>query len=193
MGACLDVSTMGKQSMQAPLDLSIFHKTKVCRFYQEGECKRGAKCRFAHGSKELQPVPDLCQCPKIEAGGRCEEPECSFAHHTSELHGLSGSETNPNSNDVVKPHRDHFYKTKLCKFHLKGSCLRGAKCRYAHDLSSQCPLPDLQCTRLCPMLTRTGSARTLHAALHPKHMNSRLYRACNQRCARQFKSSWLRN
>jgi len=113
-------------------------------------------------------VPDLCQCPKIEAGGRCEEPECSFAHHTSELHGLSGSETNPNSNDVVKPHRDHFYKTKLCKFHLKGSCLRGAKCRYAHDLSSQCPLPDLQCTRLCPMLTRTGECKDTSCCLAPK-------------------------
>jgi len=143
----------------APLNLSIFHKTKMCRFHQEGGCKRGAKCRFAHGSTELQPLPDLCQtkvCPMIEAGESCEDPECSFAHSSSELRALSGSEIKATSNDGLKPHRDDFYKTKMCKFHLKGSCLRGANCRYAHDSISKRPLPDLRCTRMCPTLTQTG-------------------------------------
>jgi len=146
----------------APLNPSILHKTKLCSHYHQGGCKRDATCRFAHGSTELRSLPDLCRtqkCPTIEAGGSCGEPECNFAHDTSELRALPSSWTNATSKDGVRPHRDNFYRTQMCKFHLKGSCRRGANCRYAHGSSSKRPLPDLRCTRLCQTLTQTGECK----------------------------------
>jgi len=146
----------------APLNTSIFHKTKVCMYYHQGGCKQGATCRFAHGSTDLRPLPDLCRtklCPTIKAGGSCGEPECCFAHDTRDLCALPSSQTNTTSKDGVKPHRDIFYRTQLCKFHLKGFCLRGANCKYAHGSSLKHPLPDSRCTRLCQTLTRNGECK----------------------------------
>lgn len=50
-----------------------------------------------------------------------------------------------------------FEKTKMCKFYSLGQCSRGSACRYAHDSAEINPLPDLVCTKLCPMLVSLGS------------------------------------
>lgn len=50
-----------------------------------------------------------------------------------------------------------FEKTKMCKFHVLGQCSRGSACRYAHDSVEIKPLPDLVCTKLCPLLVSLGS------------------------------------
>jgi len=49
-----------------------------------------------------------------------------------------------------------FIRTKMCKFHENGACLRGERCNYAHDDQAKRPLPNLQKTKLCPMLRRQG-------------------------------------
>jgi hypothetical protein len=52
-----------------------------------------------------------------------------------------------------------FQRTKMCKFHLLGVCLRGAECKYAHSvLTLQAP-PDLFRTKLCKTLLATGSCK----------------------------------
>merc|ERR1719356_2036119 len=47
-------------------------------------------------------------------------------------------------------------KTKMCSFHLNGSCERAEACSFAHDPSELQPKPDLQCTKLCPHLLKKG-------------------------------------
>eukprot|EP00439_Symbiodinium_sp_Y106_P039587 s287_g4.t2 len=74
-----------------------FVKTKLCSFYdarlsqpafEKGKCTRGAQCTFAHGSFELQQLPDLTKtslCPALMQFGACDDGACLFAHGVEEL------------------------------------------------------------------------------------------------------------
>jgi len=68
---------------------AAFAKTELCSFYAVGRCARGTGCRFAHGSGELEVLPDLTKtticrkwarqrCPLSAAG-------CRFAHGLRDL------------------------------------------------------------------------------------------------------------
>lgn len=67
----------------------IFRKTKMCTFFQQGNCQRGAACAFAHGQVELNTKPDLSKtkmCPYMNKAGQCPHgPECTFAHKEVDL------------------------------------------------------------------------------------------------------------
>jgi len=69
------------------------YKTELCRPYQEnGTCKYGDKCQFAHGRAELRPVArhpkyktDLCKT--YHTTGLCPYgPRCHFIHNDDERH-----------------------------------------------------------------------------------------------------------
>lgn len=63
-------------------------KTKLCRFFAKDACSQGDNCKFAHGSEELVPLPDLRQtklCHQFKVSGRCLDPLCTFAHRRSDL------------------------------------------------------------------------------------------------------------
>eukprot|EP00743_Colponemidia_sp_Colp-15_P010741 GILK01011865.1.p1 GENE.GILK01011865.1~~GILK01011865.1.p1 ORF type:complete len:235 (+),score=22.61 GILK01011865.1:51-707(+) len=97
--------------------MHAFYKTKLCPFFSEGECSKGAECTFAHGDEELRALPDLRKtklCPNYQKG-HCDDAECAFAHGDLELKATS---------DV--------YKTSLCTFFAQGKCKAGAHCRHAH-------------------------------------------------------------
>jgi hypothetical protein len=49
-----------------------------------------------------------------------------------------------------------FEKTKMCKFHILGVCMKGDGCRFAHEKNQLQALPDLQRTKLCKTLINTG-------------------------------------
>lgn len=49
-----------------------------------------------------------------------------------------------------------FRKTKLCKFHLMGRCLRMEACCFAHSKDELQPLPMLYCTKPCAAWSQTG-------------------------------------
>lgn len=49
-----------------------------------------------------------------------------------------------------------FEKTKMCKFHLLGNCLRGDDCHFAHTKEDLHAPPDLARTKLCKTLIETG-------------------------------------
>lgn len=103
-----------------------FYKTRVCSFYANGKCTRGAMCKYAHGDTELQSRPDLTftsLCREFSMTGACTNPACSFAHDPSELRAT---------------HK--FFKTSLCKFHLRGRCRLGEECRHAHGEDELIPL-----------------------------------------------------
>lgn len=51
---CNNISEQVRSSMAARRNR--FYKTKLCRFYQNGNCYHGTSCRFAHGESELRPL-----------------------------------------------------------------------------------------------------------------------------------------
>mmetsp|Transcript_100884 Transcript_100884/g.314501 ORF Transcript_100884/g.314501 Transcript_100884/m.314501 type:complete len:573 (+) Transcript_100884:97-1815(+) len=66
-----------------------FHKTKLCRYYNIGQCRYGQDCPFAHDASELSVAPDLTKTTLCEAwaAGNCHLPssQCQFAHGEEEL------------------------------------------------------------------------------------------------------------
>lgn len=65
-----------------------FHKTRICRFFLEGKCRKKGACNYAHGEQEMSTQPDLRRtkmCPAVVSGGACTSPCCTFAHSASEL------------------------------------------------------------------------------------------------------------
>lgn len=70
----------------------IFMKTKMCKFYLLGVCSKGKSCFFAHTQNELNPMPDLFRtkiCRDLINTGRCDEPDCKYAHNKDELRNTS--------------------------------------------------------------------------------------------------------
>lgn len=91
--------------------------TRLCMYLEQGVCKYGAKCQFAHSLTALESAPDLRKtriCPDFEAG-TCTNPACPFAHGHEELRST-----------------DFYYKTSMCMWHAVGKCRNGAGCRFAH-------------------------------------------------------------
>lgn len=66
---------------------SQFDKTRPCRFFQQGRCRRGADCTFAHGTVETPPDLTKTSLCKLWAEGQCKlaAEECPFAHGKDEL------------------------------------------------------------------------------------------------------------
>lgn len=52
-----------------------------------------------------------------------------------------------------------FRKTRMCRFHELGICMRGDSCDFAHDIAELHPRPDLYRTRLCVSFVRKGRCR----------------------------------
>lgn len=95
-----------------------FFKTKMCSFWQKGQCMRGSACKYAHGESELNAMPDLTNtalCHQMLAYGKCDIPGCHFAHSPEALRATG-----------------NFYKTAMCSFHRQGRCSLGQHCRHAH-------------------------------------------------------------
>eukprot|EP00439_Symbiodinium_sp_Y106_P004409 s6357_g1.t1 len=93
-------------------------ESKICAFWQEGRCLRGAGCKYAHGDSERHQEPDLTKtalCRKMLSGEGCNDPKCTFAHSRDELRST-----------------DDVYKTSMCTFFRYGRCQMGRNCRHAH-------------------------------------------------------------
>lgn len=77
----------------------LLGKTRLCKFYGQGRCKRGSRCTFAHSAAELQAQPDLFRsqlCVEFTVSGECRYgPGCRFAHGTEQLRLPSAAEQLP--------------------------------------------------------------------------------------------------
>mmetsp|Transcript_38500 Transcript_38500/g.81666 ORF Transcript_38500/g.81666 Transcript_38500/m.81666 type:complete len:257 (+) Transcript_38500:203-973(+) len=71
------------------VDDQLLGKTKLCKFFTRGFCSKGRQCTFAHGRKELKPVPNLYKtemCFEFASRGRCMRGNaCKYAHLEEEL------------------------------------------------------------------------------------------------------------
>lgn len=66
---------------------SQFLKTRPCRFFQAGRCRRGSGCTFAHGTVQCPPDLTKTSLCKRWSEGHCNlsGKDCPFAHGHSEL------------------------------------------------------------------------------------------------------------
>lgn len=64
-----------------------FQRTQPCRFFQQGRCRRGDNCSFAHGKVEAPPDLTKTSLCKRWMKGNCplSSEECEFAHGHKEL------------------------------------------------------------------------------------------------------------
>jgi len=70
------------------LPSNILLRTKLCKFYPLGECKRGKRCAFAHDESALREQPDLKKTSLCQnmLEGFCENGnDCVYAHSNEEL------------------------------------------------------------------------------------------------------------
>jgi hypothetical protein len=54
------------------------------------------------------------------------------------------------------------YKTRLCKFHLVGTCQKGSSCCHAHGEEDLRPSPDFERTSVCPIMLHHGQCDRLN-------------------------------
>ena len=118
------------------------YKTELCRSFQEnGICKYGEKCQFAHGTHELRnmmrhPKYKTELCRTFHAAGYCPYgPRCHFVHDTSaeanqsrqnqspksnSLKIVSSSSSKPSSNSN-SPHQANFFDESNNDGHFNGT------------------------------------------------------------------------
>ncbi|CAK9037695.1 unnamed protein product [Durusdinium trenchii] len=110
-------------------------KTKICGYYVEGSCPKGADCTFAHGAHELhlggqrhdrhedsqgeREVPN----GKGRKGERFKDPETKKGD-AAKVSDQSKAQTE--GKDAEK-------RMKPCVYFAKGSCNKGAECNYQHE------------------------------------------------------------
>lgn len=94
-----------QQTQQAQVQAAQRYKTELCRSFQEnGTCKYGEKCQFAHGHHELRSMmrhpkykSELCRT--FHAQGYCPYgPRCHFVH---EIKPEAKSASNPALQDMT--------------------------------------------------------------------------------------------
>lgn len=81
----------GERNKMTGEHLKLFKGTKLCKFYLAGVCTRGEDCKFAHGTRDLQVMPDFVKtrlCEAFMMSGSCPDgTSCKFAHGKHELRG----------------------------------------------------------------------------------------------------------
>eukprot|EP00913_Durusdinium_trenchii_P006706 g6303.t1 len=108
-----------------------FFKTKMCMFWEKGACTRGFDCKYAHGDKELNQMPNLTKtslCRDLLTTGSC-----------TRRFGLVQNGIRASSSELRAT--NEFYKTSMCSFFRVGQCKLGDACRHAHDPAELVDMP----------------------------------------------------
>jgi hypothetical protein len=84
------VSATAAGKKQHQIDGTQLAKTRLCLFYQEGRCKYGSECTYAHNVDEVRKAPEELRKTKfcelfMDPTRGCVDPDCNFAHYSDEL------------------------------------------------------------------------------------------------------------
>lgn len=146
--------------------VSSLYKTKLCKFYIQGLCTKGARCSFAHGTEDLdktawrprlsnkawsekwqsQPIRSVKQ---LRSGPTDLKTEmCHF--HARGLCPFSDACCFAHSTEELQIWRTRSapteLKTEMCHFHARGLCPFGEACCFAHSAEElQEDAPNFQC------------------------------------------------
>lgn len=78
-----------RQRLEAARSAALLDKTKLCKFFAKGLCRRGHACTFAHGKRQIRPQPDLFRtqmCNDFISSGFCRFGDtCRYAHSSEEV------------------------------------------------------------------------------------------------------------
>jgi len=78
-----------RQHLEAANSAALLDKTKLCKFFAKGLCRRGHACTFAHGKRQIRPQPDLFRtqmCNDFISSGFCRFGDtCRYAHSSEEV------------------------------------------------------------------------------------------------------------
>jgi len=108
-------------------------KTRLCRFFKKGICKRGQACDFAHGREELGTErPEFGNCDDEEDEVQDDEDDNSrrLKTHLCEYNRLSRCKFGASCRDAH--HVDDLLKTNVCVYYASGHCDFGRYCKYLH-------------------------------------------------------------
>lgn len=76
------------------------NKTKMCKFYAQGLCRKGTACDFAHDQGALRQQPDLFRtrlCLSFSRSGFCKAGDsCKYAHGVEQLRANTDGNSSPN-------------------------------------------------------------------------------------------------
>lgn len=90
----------GETAMRRPPHL---YKAIECPGFKRGGCTKGDACPFTHSLFEYCLHPDKFRTSMCDHGDKCYRRICFFAHHPSELRGLS---TSGKANSARDAHKD---------------------------------------------------------------------------------------
>jgi hypothetical protein len=100
------------------------YKTELCRPYEEnGTCKYGDKCQFAHGFNELRslvrhPKYKTELCRTFHTIGFCPYgPRCHFIHNAEEARNHGSSSSSSTSSSPAPPGHHHNHKSSRNSHH----------------------------------------------------------------------------
>mmetsp|Transcript_12331 Transcript_12331/g.28929 ORF Transcript_12331/g.28929 Transcript_12331/m.28929 type:complete len:456 (+) Transcript_12331:120-1487(+) len=100
----------------------------LCKFWQEGICKNGMNCTFAHGEEDLgRPIPlEQTQATDLQ-GMVAAATGAAVPQVAQQFGGSSGSSFLPAMGSPLAG-----MKRTICKFWQQGLCERGDACTWAH-------------------------------------------------------------
>jgi len=103
-------------------------KNKICAFWKEGRCSKGAGCEYSHGEEDMMLQVQLLQDSRGPTPG------------SMQMQGQYGGHEGGGGMDPPMPMAGRpgpnvagaRYKTRLCSFFQEGRCKNGDACQWAH-------------------------------------------------------------
>jgi len=100
------------------------YKRKLCNFFLQNACTKGAGCTYAHGEHEMNPNSTAAAAAAAAAVAAADP-------YTVALQGYAAAAAVP-----AAPVR---FKTAMCKFFQMGNCSKDVGCTYAHGEHEMAP------------------------------------------------------
>lgn len=118
--SCKSFKRTGKCSAGPQCPFAVFHKS--CKYFAEGDCKKGQNCPFYHNLEEENKGENMAIVNNNMAPNKNSQGIQSFL-------GIQHQNNNINNNNDKKP---------ICKyFAAEGKCAKGENCKFSHEKNKE--------------------------------------------------------